>query len=309
MLANQANHWLSLLRSGQATEQDYAAFRAWRDADPAHLQAWKNLAMRVDGSSFEQIHDGFGSVADAVRPERSRRRFLAAAAACSVVGAAAYAGNEIYPLRNLLSDASTGFGERRRYTLSDGSHLLLDARSAVDLNFTQSLRQLTLQSGAVAVSAVDEARPFLTITPEGMIRSGGARYMVRKQTFRTLVVAHNAPIAVETLSGMRTVLEPGMGIRFDSERLGEPSRELANRAAWEQGRIIAQGATLSEVLNALRPYYFGALRVTTSAGGLPVFGEYSLDDVEGTLQTMAEQLPISIQRYTRWLTTISVSTS
>jgi transmembrane sensor len=309
-LANQADHWLSVLRSGRATEQDHAAFRAWRDADPANLQAWQNRVARIDRTGFEPFHAAVGAAQSAVAPARSRRRFLAAtAAACAVAGTAAYASNQVYPWRNLLSDASTGFSERRRYTLSDGSHLLLDARSAINLKFTPYLRQLTLHSGAVMVSAPEESRPFLTVTDEGQIRSSGARFMVRKHPFRTLVVAQDKPIHVETQAGRRTMLEPGMGLRFDSERLGEPSRELATRAAWEHGRIVAQGVTLSEVIEAIRPYYLGALRITTSAGGLPVFGEYSLDDVEATLHALANALPIALQRYTPWLTSISVSTS
>jgi len=307
-LANQAIDWLLLLRSGRATQHDYAEFRAWRDAHPQHHQAWHNLTTSIDGAAFDQADDSHP-------PSRSgsysRRRFLARAGLTVLVGGAtAYACNAVYPLQNLASDAATGTSERRRYTLTDGSSLLLDARSSLDLSYTPYLRQLNLQSGAVTIeAAANESRPFLTKTAEGLIRSHGARYMVRQQSHRTLVVAHDEPIEIQTRAGAHTILQPGMGIRFDALRLGEPSREMATRAAWEHGRIVARDVTLNEVVETLRPYYSGTLRVTVAAGGLPVSGEYSLDDVSGTLRSLEQSLPITVQRFTPWVTSIAVASA
>jgi len=306
-LANQAIDWLLLLRSGRATQHDYAAFRAWRDAHPQHHQAWQHLTFSIDGGTFESATDAPASAPHSL----GRRRFLAGAGVTALVGGAAVAvGNVAYPLQHLTSDASTGTSERRRYTLSDGSSMLLDARSSADLSYTPFLRQLNLQSGAVTVEATtNESRPFLTKTTEGLIRSHGARYMVRQQPHRTLVVAHDEPIEIETLAGAQTILQPGMGMRFDALRLGEPSREMAARSAWEHGRIVARGMTLNEIIETLRPYYSGTLRITMAAGGLPVSGEYSLDDVTGTLRNLERDLPIAVQRFTPWVTSITVATA
>lgn len=308
-LANQADHWLSLMRSGRASSQEYAAFRAWRDADPAHRQAWLNLTSHVDGPGFEQFHAGADTANARPRRALGRRRFLWGAAGLAVVGGSAFASNLVHPWRNRLSDVSTGVGERRRLTLADGSRVLLDACSALDLNFTPSLRQLTLHDGAVMVSTSEDPRPFVILTQEGMIRSEGASYMVRQHPFRTLVVAHDRPVHVQNRAGARLLLAPGTGMRFDHTRLGEFSKDLASRAAWTDGRIVARGVTLSEVVEALRPYYLGSLRVTTSAGGLPVVGDYSLDDIDGTLRSLERELPIALKRYTPWITSISVSAS
>ncbi|OZI48880.1 FecR family protein [Bordetella genomosp. 4] len=307
-LANQAIDWLLLLRSGRATQLDYAEFRAWRDAHPQHHQAWQNLTTSIDGAAFDQADDSHPPSSSA---SYSRRRFLARAGLTVLVGGAtAYACNAVYPLQNLASDAATGTSERRRYTLTDGSSLLLDARSSLDLSYTPYLRQLNLQSGAVTIeAAANESRPFLTKTAEGLIRSHGARYMVRQQSHRTLVVAHDEPIEIQTRAGAHTILQPGMGIRFDALRLGEPSREMATRAAWEHGRIVARDVTLNEVVETLRPYYSGTLRVTVAAGGLPVSGEYSLDDVSGTLRSLEQSLPITVLRFTPWVTSIAVASA
>ena len=308
-LADQAVNWLLLLRSGRATQRDYAQFRAWRDGDPRHNQAWTNLTTTIDGAVFEQVDDLSAAAPIPAARSLGRRRFLAGMGLLALGGSSAYIGNLVYPLDSLTSDAATGTSERRRYTLSDGSSLLLDARSSITLAYTPYLRQLNLQSGAVTVEAEPSpTRPFHTKTSEGLIRSHGTRYMVRQQAHRTLVVAHDEPVEIQTRGGVHAILRPGMGVRFDAFRLGKPSPEMAARAAWEQGLIDARGVTLNEIIETLRPYYSGTLRITVAAGGLPVFGEYSLDDVDDTLRRLQQHLPITVQRFTPWLTSIAVAT-
>lgn len=309
LLAEEAISWLSLFRSGNATPRDYAQFRVWRSADPRHNQAWHKLTTSIDGATLDHT-DTTGPVIATPPSSYNRRRFLTGIGLLAAGSAAAYTGNLVYPWERFTSDASTGTAERRHYVLSDGTTLLLDARSALNLTYTPYLRQLTLQSGAVTIDSThDRARPFLTRTTEGLIRSHGARYMVRQYPHRTLVVAHDQPVEIETRGGVRKTLSPGMGIRFDASRIGDPTEDMAAGAAWEHGRIDARGVTLSEVVQALRPYYSGALRVTTAAGGLPVSGSYSLDDVNSTLHHLTQQLPISVQRFTPWLTSIAVAPS
>lgn len=315
-LADQVIDWLLLLRSGRATQHDYAKFLAWRNASPQHDNAWQQLTGTLGGTTFGRLGDSYPAGYDADLPHlppapvsRARRRFLGGAALLAVGGvSAAYVGNLFMPLGSLTSDAATGTAERRRYTLSDGSELLLDARSRVDLTYNANTRRLKLLAGAVTVAASQhDPRPFTIETTEGMVRSTGSRYMVRQQPHRTLVVAHDGPVDIETLAGARDTLRAGMGVRFDAVRLGVPRSELAAQAAWEYGMIDARGQPLAEVVQALRPYYPGALRVSMAAGGLPVSGEYPLDDVDTALRRLQETMPIDVRRFTPWFVSIGVA--
>ncbi|HYG45632.1 MAG TPA: FecR domain-containing protein [Bordetella sp.] len=317
-LADQVIDWLLLLRSGRATQHDYAKFLAWRDASPQHNNAWQQLTSTLGGAAFGRLGDTYPAGYHVDLPplelqpvSRARRRFLGGAALLAASGmSAAYIGNMFFPLGSLASDAATGTGERRRYMLSDGSELLLDARSRIDLKYTANTRNLKLLAGAVAVAAsTRDQRPFTVETSEGLVRSAGSRYMVRQQPHRTLVVAHDEPIIIETLAGARDSLRPGLGVRFDSVRVGVPRSELAAQSAWEEGRIDARGQPLGEIVQALRPYYSGSLRVSMAAGGLPVFGEYPLDDVDGALSTLENDMPIDVRRFTPWFVSIGVASA
>lgn len=310
-LTRKALDWLLVLRSPHVTKNDFEAFRVWRDAHPEHLLAWQQLVCTIDGDSLDTFNQQFITARDKRPLSFSRRQLITALGGIALGGTAlALASETIYPLHSLTADASTGTSERRIYTLSDDSKLTLDARSSVNLSYTPYLRQLHLRSGAIALQMhPDEQRPFIAVTSEGVIRASNARYMIRQDAHRTLVVAHDQPAHIQTRSGSRYTLQPGYGLRFDSSRIGEPSQAMATRASWENGYIIATGTTLSEIITILRPYYSGTLRITAAAGGLPVHGQYSLDDVDGTLRQLENDLPIKVQRFTPWVRSIAITST
>lgn len=306
-----------LLRSGRATAQDYDEFLAWRAADPSHENAWQQLSSSLAGSAFGRLGDAYPvgyptSDAEAPPPAPvpgSRRRFLAGGLALACTGAfAGYVGNAYYPLSSVAADAATPTGQRRRYMLSDGSQLLLDARSRVNLDFTPAYRQVRLLDGAVTVAvAPDARRPFLVQTAQGTVRALGTRYMVRQQAQRTVVVVHEHEVEVETMAGAHGVVRAGTGARFDAARMDTPRAELTAEAAWENGWVDARGRPLAEVIAALRPYRSGALRVSMAAGGLPVYGHFPLDNTDAALSALQESMPIEVRRYTPWFVSINVA--
>lgn len=321
-MADQVINWLLLLRSGKATAQDYNDFLAWRAADPAHEDAWQQLTGTLTGPTFGRLGDaypaGYATSGGAAQPLISappaivppRRRFLAGTLALAGTGAfAAYVGNAFYPLSNVAADAATATGERRRYVLSDGSQLLLDARSRVNLDFSPAYRQVRLLDGAVTVSvAPDARRPFLVQTAQGTVRALGTRYMVRQQAQRTVVVVHEHEVEVETMAGAHGTIRAGTGARFDNARIDTPRAELMAEAAWEAGWVDARGRPLAEVIAALRPYRSGTLRVSMAAGGLPVSGHFPLDDTDAALDSLRDMMPIHVRRFTPWFVSINVAT-
>jgi transmembrane sensor len=332
-VADQVVNWLLLLRSGRASQSDYADFLAWRAENPMHESAWQQLTSAL-GSSFGRLSDfypiGFSTtppdrvpappttyrpppsplVPRHLRVSHRRRRFLAGGVALTAAVVGSIALNEVYPLHNLTADAATGTGERRLYMLSDGSQMLLDARSRVQLDFAGPVRNIRLLEGALTVSvAHDPNRPFIVTTDQGTVRSLGTRFMVRQQARRSLVVVHEHEVEVETLEKARRVVSAGTGARFDDARVDSPRAELVADAAWETGWIAVRNRPLTEVIAALRPYRSGILRISMAAGGLPVTGQFPLDDTDATLHTLEQTMPISIRRITPWLVSIDVPTA
>ncbi|MDT4829116.1 hypothetical protein FQZ97_625300 [compost metagenome] len=61
------------------------------------------------------------------------------------------------------------------------------------------------------------------------------------------------------------------------------------------------------MVEALRPYHRGLIRVAPAVRPLRVQGVYPLDDPERALTALAETLPIRVSHYGPWLTLIDAA--
>ena len=197
----------------------------------------------------------------------------------ALVGAGACAATSAMPstLNNVAADAATATGERRRYVLSDGSQLLLDARSRVNLTSRPPIARCACWTAQSPCPwRPTRAAPSWSRPPRARVRALGTRYMVRQQAQRTVVVVHEHEVEVETMSGAHGTVRAGTGARFDALRMDTPRAELMAEAAWEAGWIDVRGRPLAEVIAALRPYRSGSLRISMAAGGLAGVGTLPL---------------------------------
>lgn len=240
-------------------------------------------------------------------PRLDRRHALGGLLALGGVAAGVAAANAYYPLAGLSNDLVTPTGARRLHRLPDGSQLLLNARTRVDLRYTAKERVLRLHEGAVSLTArPDAARPFLIRTSEGVIRPSGSRVMVRQQMRRTLVVAPDNEVEIATATGARALLPAGTGTRFDNVLIGDPRPDLLADIAWETGWIDVHDRPLLEVIDALRPYREGPLCISAAAGGLLASGRYPLDDSDAALRALQTEMPIRVRRITPWYTSVDL---
>jgi len=317
-LSDQVEEWLVLLHSGRATPADHASFLAWCDADPRNKNAWQQLnsTSHNNGGEPGRLSNAYpyanlevdSGQAHGTGPLIGRRRFLGGLLGLGGTVAVGSAVVDAYfPLAGLANDVATQTGERRLYKLADGTRMLLDARTRINLVGTEQSCTVQLFEGAVSLTLPpNPARSCQVRTAEGLVRLAGPRAMVRQQARRTLVVATSNPLEVETVAGARATIPAGSGTRFGITRIGEPRADLLLATAWKRGWIEAHDLPLMEVVAALRPYRKGTLRITTAAGGLLVHGTYPLDDTDAALRDLEAGMPIQVRRITPWFTSIDV---
>ncbi|KNY09744.1 iron dicitrate transport regulator FecR [Achromobacter piechaudii] len=300
--------WLKLT-SGEATDADHSACAAWRAADPAHERAWAQLQQGLSNSVgrleavMKNKHHALRRTL--VRPMR-RRMLLNAAGLVGAAAAGAWVANRVSPLSNLVADLGTATGERREFTLPDGSLLTLDARSRVDLEFTAQTRSVCLLEGALAVQPRTGLPALFNVhTPHGQVRSAGAGFMVRLETQASVAVALQDSIEVLPREAERLTLAFGQGVRFGDAWADRP-QPMEDAASWREGWLKARDQPLGEIAAALGRYRPGLLRVSPRASALAVSGLYPLDDTDRALSALEHTLPVTVSRYTRWLTLIDV---
>lgn len=300
--------WMVLLRSGSATAADRGAFAAWRDADASHAEAWTRLQSAIPG--LAPAADG--AAAAARRNARDvlllppRRIVLKSLAGVGVLlGIGGTAANRLVPVGQLTADVYTGTAERKQIALPDHSLLNLNARSAVDVDFSADRRLVRLRTGSVVVRVTpDPGRPFSVQTDDGLVTALGTQFLVRRDAQSTRVVVLEHEVAVLTARGERLVLQAGEGADFDAAHIQRTDVSQATGAEWMNGHLLVNRQPLSYVIGELQRYRRGVLRVSPAAAGIPVQGGFPLDDVDASLAGLADTLPITIRDFGGWLTLI-----
>ncbi|MES2529971.1 MAG: FecR domain-containing protein, partial [Pseudomonadota bacterium] len=118
-------------------------------------QAWQRIEA-VNGRFAGQGAPATAMVAQAaLAPRRSvrRRQAVQTLAVAFFAGGTAWTLQRHTPWREWTADLRTGPGERRSLTLEDGTQLVLNTRTAVDLRYGDTERRLRLLAGELLVDS------------------------------------------------------------------------------------------------------------------------------------------------------------
>jgi len=328
--------WLVLLRSGEATAADRSAFDGWLQHATRHQNAWQRLTGPVDGAfaaarslsqrSSSQTNEAnhllshalSNAMAESATHAVCRRRMLRGALALSgVTVGSALVAQRFTPLQDSFADFRTGTGERGRFTLPDGSSLLLNARSAVDVAFNSGQRTVLLRSGEVIADICAETSvPFVLQCRDGLVRTAApdatssTRILLRKDPDRSLAVTLSGRVEAVANTGARSSqwLLQGQSVWLSASGITPAEGAASTAMAWQQGLVTVNDQPLGDVIAALRPYRRGLLRISPEAAKLRVYGSYPLDDTDRALASISETLPVAVHVHSAgWLVRIELA--
>ena len=310
--SEQAIDWMVKLRAGTIDAALQERFDAWLAMDRAHSQAWARLQDRLGGSfhtvlALDRRLPGQAGEARKVllQPQRSRRDALRVIAGLGLLGGGVWLGAGTQLADALLADLRTGRGERQNFNLADGSRLSLNADSAVDLRFDDRQRLVILRHGELVIEvAPDPRRPLLVRTAEGEVRALGTRFLVAQEQNASRLVVLQHSVEARLFDGTKQVVQEGQSVLLRTRQIDVVSGDQRQRADWLSGRLNVLDEPLEQVIDALRPYSRGLVRVAPQIRGLRVQGVFPLDDPDRALSALAETLPIRVDRYSPWLTLI-----
>lgn len=300
--------WVVRLDSGTATAAEREAFQNWLASAHEHRTAWQLLNSTL-GLPFNQLSDaqrhlpGSARIATQVLRQSAtsvhRRKLLGGAALLMLGGLiSAFSLERRMPLQGLFTDLHSGTGERKRVSLADGSVLTLNARTTVDVRLSAETRFIRLHQGEVGVQVASETRrPFEVMTAEGSVRTLGARLVVWQQPGQSLISVQQQSVQVQSRTGQTQALLAGQTLRMRRDTLQLLAGQSRRLDAWLDGLLDVEDESLGAVVEALRPYRYGMLRISPAAARLRVFGVFPLDDSDQTLQSLAQVLPIRVERF------------
>jgi transmembrane sensor len=329
--------WLARLDRG-LSELESAELSRWLNADRRHSETLLELAALWDDLD---VLSELSALFPLDRPAKKQQgRWLKSALAASLVGVA-IAGWVTYELSFISArDAElnagqsarqvfvTTIGERTRNELADGSVVMLNTDTAVEVAYSDESRDVFLLRGEAHFEvASNPAHPFRVHVGARIVEAVGTAFNVElgadgrievTVTEGKVNVVHAAESFSERGALSRPVLEQiplfeldtslieGEVAVLDQSALLEEAQpqvaqlgpvEVDMKLAWQRGMLIFQGEPLREMLSEVARYTTTEFVLEDDElGDLRVGGYFKAGDIDGLLLALQNGFNISSER-------------
>jgi transmembrane sensor len=322
-MREQACVWLARLDQG-ASKEDLDQLAAWLAEDPRRVRMLLNMAAMWDQSSvhLSELSEIFPLEEKTLMLQsRARRRFMHAVAASAF--AAVFGGMAFWGAKTLAPwthTYETDVGGRGQVTLPDGSEIVLNTDTRIQVEINRHERRIVLERGEGFFSvAKDKNRPFRVYAGSRVVEAVGTAFTVQHTEQRELevMVAEGkvnfmelADEGAESESTTGTaserndfVIKASMpviaGERVtvnqnvpEAEKVQLQPDELELRTAWRVGMLVFQGSSLEEVLREVSRYTRVRLKADDNIKNIAVEGYFRAGDIDGLLVSMERNFKI-----------------
>jgi transmembrane sensor len=305
LILGEAADWMVQLQSGSATDEDRRAIAQWQGRSAQHAQAWQR-AQAILGD-FNTVPAAIaGDTLKRIRRKKplGRRQALGLLLAA---GPATWLAYRQLPWQQWTADQHTAIGEQKNLTLPDGTRLLINTGSSLNIAFSEQVRRIELLKGEVLITTAKDAahRPFIVQTRHGTARALGTRFSVRVGEQRSRVAVTEG--AVELLpehASQGVIVKAGEQGAFSADGVAAVEPLDVSALTWENGMLLAQHMRLADLLDELGRYRAGVLRCHDSVANLTVSGAFSLRDADASLHLLQETLPVKVSSLTGYWVTV-----
>lgn len=325
----QAEYWFVRLHAENCTPQERMAFRQWR-ADPVCAEAYAATEALWEEVGEAETHPEIQELSQEVLAETApssrttsneqlttKWAFRPMALAASVAAIAVALGSALW-----LYDPNaytTGLGEQQTVTLDDGSTVVLNTETRLEVEFTEAARELHLVRGEALFDVrKDPQRPFLVAAGDSRVRALGTRFQVRRDADRTKVTLLEGRVRVEKSAPQTTnneqpttnnvlppmpepiLLEPGEQVALADNHEEIVRDTIENEEAvvsWTNGRLIFRATPLEEAVAEVNRYARTKIRIADPRlADLPISGTFVTGDSEILAAALEADFPVQAER-------------
>jgi transmembrane sensor len=301
----QALEWQVVLWSGEVTVEQQQLFEAWISHHPEHQQAWAEV-QRMQQKLQSVPQQAIGLIRDK-QPSSERRRLLRMLGFAVVTAGTVPVVRQSDTWQALAADYRTHTGQQEKVMLADGSQLIMNAATALDIAYSASERKLILHEGEIHLNSAEHStpnRPLRVQTRHGVATAMGTSFNVRLKPHETRVSVYEGAVQLQSHHGQQSLLvTKGMQAAIQTNAL-TPVTTNGNESAWLEGKLVAEQQRLGDFLDELSRYRSGVIRCDHVAANLVVSGVFPLQDTDRVLQSLAEAMPLRIDYFSRYWVTV-----
>jgi transmembrane sensor len=202
----------------------------------------------------------------------------------------------------------TSIGERSTVTLSDGSSIVLDTDTRINVSYSSQARRVRLFSGQAWFHvARDASRPFTVEAGDQRVVAHGTVFDVRvEDRQRTVeVTLLEGRVSVEPIRWAfvdfvsppaKTELAPGEELTAGPNRpINKQHADISRVSSWIKGQVVFNGDSLDSAIAELNRYTTSQIELSDPAlASFKVSGVFYAGHSDSFLQTLTSYYPIRI---------------
>ncbi|MFI8479491.1 FecR domain-containing protein [Pseudomonas sp. NPDC078700] len=295
-----AANWYLDLQEAPTNSELRASHHGWLAADATHRQAWARLEKLQGKLAIVPAGLAQPALSSASHKRRASIKLLGLLLMTGGVSGLAWQSTTF---SNLRADQRTAAGERRSVRLDDGSTLQLNSATALNIDYSKKLREISLLQGEVLVqtAADQQARPLVVHTEQGSIRALGTRFLVRRENNLTQVRVLQHAVEVRTEQNLTPLrVNAGQQLWFGAGKTLALEPLESHADAWINGMLIVSDWPLPRFIAELARYRSGVLRCDPALSKLRISGAFQLADSDAILDNLSTTLGVKIQRLSRY---------
>lgn len=303
----QAADWLVKMQDQVLTENEQSQLQQWCAQSADHQRAWQ--AAQQLNQSFNQVPEKLG-LSVLSRKQAQRRNLIKAISALLVIPTGSWLFYRHSPISTWTADYQTATGELSEIMLADGSKLMLNTRSAVNVWFDENQRLIELLEGEIQITTANDelGRPLLVKTEHGQIQALGTVFTVRLSSEYSQLAVQQDAVEIHTAATAKVQrIKAGQQSRFSQVDI-EPveTSQPTTATAWTRQQLIVDNQSLAEVIAELSRYRKGWLRCDPAVAQLRLSGVFQLTDTDIALSNIAHTLSVNVvYRSAYWVTVTS----
>lgn len=299
----EAERWFARLRSDDCSTAERVEFDAWISSDTTHALAyaqvehlWNDLGVLCDDVELKSARRAARRTVQSTMRRIARRRRLVAAAlftgALAVAASFWFVGG--HPVTRQYT---TAHGEQRSIVLADGSRVMLNTDTILDVTLETRSRSVRLIKGEALFDVIhNAARPFLVHASGNVISDLGTRFDVDESSERTTVTVLEGSVNVEHGNDVAR-LNPGQQLVAGSGIWRRGTADPAMITAWSQGLLRFSDTPLAQAIADTNRYTREQLVISDARlNVIRVSGEFRIGNTQSFLRALQSAFPIRIEQ-------------
>ena len=282
---DQATAWIARLRDVEVSDDSRGRFADWLHEDPAHGQAfdqmmdlWDQLGVAAELEEQSQTRVSRRSTGI---PLALAAGIIAAAVALTLV----LGGGERF---------ETAHGQQTVVDLDDGSRVVLNTDSALEVDLGRDARYVEILKGQAFFDvAANPGRPFVVHTDFGTVEVVGTAFAVHERDDEVLVTVSEGRVLVVGVAGESVQLSADQQVRLSATSAAVAPVDANSANAWHRGQLVYDGVPLRVLIEDLNRYLPRKMTIADpELAATRVSAVLTIQDQTAMLEALRQSLPL-----------------